>query len=474
MLPLLWTSVAHADDVLVPEFTPETISDFGNAFVVYQSLTDDLESRNVSFVDADRIRNISGDRGDACAETDDCPAVLFGDWDAHYAVVGFVGGADTGELRIVVEIHDAVNSTPVWRVDEQVPDAGLYDFTGRVADQLVELLELVAPVDDGALVIGGLLDEPVDGPDETASLDDLLDEAFNTSAPEPELPTFEPEPLPEPDSQPGVETERPTMISGSKAEREQLGVGERGYRAYLNSDLPKEMWLDKAKVRSGMFTVTLAGGYGLGDVSRSYDVRVAATYPDYEVTETYQADGLISDGDLTGSVSLGYHAASWVELGVSAGLQQGKHYANTGYEYYMVDGESGPAAGGALDPAVAWAAILQAYGRFYAVGYGTVKPYALLLAGAQIHDGLEVPPDGELTYPSRPGATLISGGAGGGLMIDANDHVGFFVEVPISFLFGDDITLEGTQTELIQDVPTPMGDSVGYVLRPSLGVQTRF
>mgnify|MGYP000707355384 CR=1 FL=1 len=75
LLPLLIAGAALADDVLVPEFTPASAADFGVSYLIYDSILYDLTDRGVNVVDADRIRDMVGEQGDACIEVTGCPTV---------------------------------------------------------------------------------------------------------------------------------------------------------------------------------------------------------------------------------------------------------------------------------------------------------------------------------------------------------------------------------------------------------------
>ena len=435
LLALIAAADAREQDVLVPEFTPATISDFAISYLVYNSMVETLRARGVDVVDAEEIRARSGQVGDACADFEACPGVLFDDFPARLAVVGRAGQAGDG-LDLTVEVYDPANSSPLKTMSEVV-DPGAEDaFYARVADLVQEVLPLVAP-----------REPPEDTP------------------PPIDFEPFEPDELKPP----------PDATFGD--DRAALRVGERGYERYLASGLAPEDWADRVRLRSGMISLEVGAGVGLGNTGRVYDVRVAVDVGAGEDVDLYQYDALASGGSLQAALGLGYHPTAWLEVGLIAGLQRGDKGLSFGWESY--DGEdlvesfecTGDACGG--EPVSTWAGIIEPRARFLILPTSALKPYGLAGISLRLLDGYQVPESGLVDYPSRPGGTVLDLVVGAGAAYDFTRNVGLFFEIP----FGYSVTGASTYTtesSLISAVPEPAEAGAPYLLRLSAGVQTRF
>jgi hypothetical protein len=454
LLPLLIAGAALADDVLVPEFTPASAADFGVSYLIYDSILYDLTDRGVSVVDAERIRGMVGDRGDSCIEVAECPDELFDHFPAKLAVVGWVEQTPEG-LYVKVELHDPNNSIPVKTIEDTVAGGAEYEFTGAVADTVLELLPLVSPRDMSTTADPGAVPVYEEPPDLDAVLEDAFDEPY-----------VHEEVKEEP------KEERGGRLSGSvAADKVMLGVGDRGYNQWRESGMPMDTWARDVRLRSYQLSVEVLGGVGIGNIADSYDVRVAFDVNAGEELDTYEAQALDSGVSFQGALAIGFHPRAWVETGLMLGLQRGSKDLSVGWESYnagqMVDDYEYT-----YDPASAWQLLIEPRARFFVLPTGVVKPYGLVGLGLRMRDGYEVPQSGLVEYPDADGGTVLDVVVGAGTMVDLNENLGLVFEAPFGYSVAG---VSGYTVESDRLSETPESSAASRtLLRLSAGIQTRF
>jgi hypothetical protein len=119
MILALLTSAAAQDvnTVLLPEFTPESVSDIAVGYMVYDQLRRELHARGITVIDGDQLRESVGDAADDCADVPDCPAMLWEHYDVPLALVGTIGAVDDG-LDITVGFHQPGEGSAIASYNE--------------------------------------------------------------------------------------------------------------------------------------------------------------------------------------------------------------------------------------------------------------------------------------------------------------------------------------------------------------------
>ncbi len=133
---------AQAADVLIPEATPASMSDFSVAYMVYDLVVGQVENKGLDVLDADELREVVDGDADACADLDDCPAKLWDRTDARLAVVIAIGQADGG-LNAEVRLYGWDNAQPLKTIRKTIPGGGEVAFAQDIAKQVAAAIQLV-------------------------------------------------------------------------------------------------------------------------------------------------------------------------------------------------------------------------------------------------------------------------------------------------------------------------------------------
>jgi hypothetical protein len=264
-----------------------------------------------------------------------------------------------------------------------------------------------------------------------------------------------------------------------------MGLDNLTYRIYRKSGVEQRRWVQTRKPRDGRGAIEVSGGVAFGDVRRQYDVRIALRQDGFREIGRYESDIVGSNcGDPCKpstpydkhiNFAFAYNVGQWWELSFQAGLQATEKRLSTGWEMY----ESGNPVPIQTDydnhggPVTAYQGIVSPRVRFFALPLGPVKVYTSGGLKLVIMDGFHVTDLDVVDYPDKPGRTLFGWFTGGGVMVDPQDYLGIFAEVEyIGWLVNQDrqVVSSGQAPRFIPGRP----DQVGFLLRPTVGLQYRF
>ena len=430
MLPLLVAfGLAHASDVLVPTFTPATLSDFGPAESLTEETLAALNSRGVVFVPPSEIQLRAGSVAEGCAEAEECIDVL---WDkfppSRLAIIGRVTWNE-GMLETSVRFYGPDDASPIEVMSSTIPEAEIPRFADQVAFFAEELLSLVPPRDDAVVPIAAEPRQRV------------------AEAPAQPESRYAPE-----------ETGERRDEQGAGPTRQSAGmIPEKVWRRYEDSGLTWRRFKERELIRAGSVTLELHGSALFGDIDRAYDVRVGVIQDDESTAADeatfsefglYQAEGFVSGTGWSVGATVGYLPLWWLEIGVSGGMQVGRKYLTTGWEQYLPSDEQNPydTSSQDFDPTLAFMGMVEPRLRWYFVATGPVKPYVVTGATLRFYDGYVVPDLDTIKYPDRTGGMSTGLTAGAGLAFDAPGGFIASLEVPWTYLLTPDTFVRTSDT----------------------------
>lgn len=468
---LLLVGTAWAGDVLVPTFTPSTMSDFGPSERLTEATLAALAERDLAFVTPSEIQRRAGEVADGCADVPECNTTMWRHFDtARLAVVGSVTW-DEGMLRARVRFHGPDDASPIEVISDRFPEDQLPAFAQRVADSAEDLLEIVPPRGATGVVVAK---EPTSGGGRGGD-DPAEPDVVRVEAP--------------------AEPARPALTAEQdELERRSKGMPKRAWKLYRQSGLEYDDWKDKALVRAGSVVIEFHGGAVFGDVNRSYAVRAAAEQIGEDADSIAQIDTYQYEAFTTGSTfmiggAIGYVPVWWLETDVYGGFSLGQKGLSTGWELYKTtdDGElvlacdhpdSDCEGSGAkdqeineYDPATAFLGAVEPRLRLLTVATGPVKPYVLMAASLRFYDGYVVNDLEKISYPERQGGLGMGFTGGIGVAFDAPGHFTGFLEVPWTYLITPQPFVNGGNGA-IQDIPE-RPNSTGQVLNFRAGIGFR-
>jgi hypothetical protein len=377
-------SLAWAEPVLVPDFTPGTTSEFAIAYMLQSTVTAELSARGHFVVTQAGAQSVLGEGALAsCADDPACPLAALPSLPARLAVVVRVRrlGSDVlGEVRV----YQTAFPDPVEVWDLVVQSGQEQTFAQGVAEFVDGRSELLGPVDPAieararALMAGVGAEGPPDGP-------------------------------------PPVEQPTPTTAE----DRSPFSVGSRG--AAAASGLSIDAWVEEARPHAGRLLVEVRGGLRIGDVVRSADVQVAAT-EGLDIASEWFQEGPSSGVAPVVGLGFGVAPVTWLDLAVCGDLVFGRRTVRTAWTLDGVAQEAGKANGASVMLAV------QPVARVYAPPVGAGK--AMFRVGADIlmFDRYHVDVAG-LDYPEPPGGVVAGPSVGVGAALDPTAGVGTLIEV---------------------------------------------
>lgn len=484
---------AHATDVLFLDATPVAVDDFSIAGLFTSMVVAAAEERGLAFEDADAIRAWAGADADTCWDVEACPANLWDRTGARLAVVMSVGKRPEG-LAIGVRLH-GVDETAPFKTFEEIAAPGQESVVAakiaRAAADALPLLPARKPMGGPVLV---LEDEVILAPDEVApdggeadpadGAGDRADAGRGEDGGEDgraerggDARGDRGDEGRDGDTRTGRDRTRAeeTAIDAVLRERfeqedEQraMGVPAWAYERYRESGLSKKEWLQKARVRAGHGFLELGGGWGIGDVSRNYGVRVriAEAGGSFETIGTTTIEGARVGEAPTFGVTLGYAPAWFLDTSVALSFQYGRKYLDTGWECpdrcetsESTDDYEVGAVQGVIEPRL----------RLYPVATGVVKPYGLLGFTVVVHDAFEVPDTDFVDYPDAPAGASFGPTGGLGIAVDIVSRVSLYGEVPATLLVSQPETFDEGEVDL---EPLPFERS-SYIVRFVGGIAVR-
>jgi hypothetical protein len=419
---LAWAPAdAQAADVLLPTFTPRTMSDFGPAERLTEETLKALADGGVAFVPPSEIQKRAGAVADGCADLPDCTTVLWGHFpSASVTVVGTTEYKE-GLLDTRVLFYGPDDTAPIESMNENIQERDIPAFAGRVAITARELLELMPPREAGVVALAS---EPSSPPRRgTVRSDDYSDL----------------------DEKPSTGSTKPPTDSADDMERRMSGLPPSLWKQYKASGKSYKDWKEQALVRSGSLIIELYGGAAFGDVKRVYNVQKTFDQvsdgqgePSFDEIGSYQYEAFVRGSAFETGLSVGYVPLWWLEVGISGGVQLGRRTLTTGWtSYYTAEygDEIQDSSGEEYGPVPSTLAVIQPRLRFYTLPSGPVKPYATAGMMMRFYDAYNDPQlSGEVSYPTRDGGVGLGITVGGGLAFDAPKGAIGFIEVPWTYL----------------------------------------
>ncbi len=489
---LLLLNSAQAEPVLVPALTAETGADASRVAEFYEVLVGELGRSGFEVVNAAALAE-KGLSVENCATSPTCVPTLFSSWSAPIAVVGAVRIVGDRE-RITLRFYVPRERSPAKVFQVDIRDGEAWTNAERVSVLIDALLTLV----DSEYAAP----EPVTG----QAVMVLEDEGEPSAAPAPAAPAEEPPPAPPEEQTDEVQafldaedageapaepapprTAAPTtkpmtpeeQAEADAAERDEMGLDNLTYRIYRKSGVEQRRWVQTRKPRDGRGAIEVSGGLASGDVHRQYDVRIAMRQDGFKEIGRYESDIVRADYAKHINFAFGYNMGQWWEFSFQAGLQATKKSLSSGWEMYDSDNqvikcpEPDMCTSDHGGPVTAYQGIVSPRVRFFALPLGPVKLYTSGGLKLVIMDGFHVTDLNVVDYPDKPGRTLFGWFGGGGVMVDPQDYLGLFAEVEyIGWLVNTDrqVVSSGQAPRFIPGRP----DQVGFLLRPTVGLQYRF
>ena len=406
---------ALAADVLLPEFTAGSFSDFEAAERLTARIDDAITARRVSIDGPDIIFSRAEDLAVGCADESGCPMALLERLPARLAIVGKITSQDAGYV-VTVRFYASGDPSPIETVSSVLTASAFGDFSEEMADVAESLLPLIPPLPGTEPV--------VTEPDPIEIEPDPIDL-------EPDPIEIEPDPI-------VVEEPLEPLDPEVPDDPRIAGLPRQAQAKYFASGLGAEEWLAAERVRVGQLLIEAQGGMAFGDVSRRYDTRISvSTNSEGELEQgtPYEYEDFIQGDGVMGGMGIGYVPVWWLETGVFVGLVSSTKELTTGWEQLesdqVVDEDNTTYA-----PTAAMLGVVEPKLRMFFVATGPIKPYAIGGLHLRIYDGYDVPDiDGKINYSNRPGGLGAGVLTGAGLALDGRGKLTGFIEVPWSYLF---------------------------------------
>lgn len=386
---------ALASDVVLPEFSAGSLSDFEIAEIVTSSVHDALVGAGIKVDGPELLVAEHPDLAVGCAETPGCPAAILARMQGDIALIGHVV-VDEFQWTVTCRFFVPGQLNPFLTINRETSQSNLPVFTA----EMVEMIRAQLP------------------------------------PPEP-TPVAEPEPEPELDPVQVVVVNTPTEdeLSDWRLRTLPKSIQER----FASSGLPLEDWLERSRVRTGHVYIELLGSAAFGDIARRYDTRVSIVSTDetnFTQSAPYEYEAFIQGVGGTGGLSVGYTPTWWLEVGILGGVAIGSKELSAGWE--QRDLNDGPLVDQntiIYEPVRGVMGVIEPRLRMFFVPTGPVKPYAIGGAHIRAFDGFDVPDVGTtVNYSDRQGGIGVGAQAGGGLAFEGISPVSGFIEVPWTYL----------------------------------------
>ncbi len=474
-LAMMLPSPARAQTVLVPEFTPAVADDFTLAYMFYSFVTEELDSRGTSYADGIALREMAGADAENCGESISCPSALWGFYpEARIALVGVVGLVNAGQpdegIEIVVDFYERDGFAPLKSVERTIVPGQEPQFAAAIARATSVLVDrLVQPAQE----------EP-DSARATGAAQADVDSGEGLSLPWWLTPwkgrdTGKNEEPPELHGDETLYQSYYDVQQEGESRRRERGVdatpepGQPG--RYLGRERRRPKADGEARVErqprsrpdstdgDGLVSAEVWAGMASGDLSRSYDVRIATMGSTGAQAGRYEHDSLV--GGLGADFGLGVYgrALPWVEAGLRLGLVTGRKYLSTGWESWT-DGGQQSADVQAYQPSAALRGLVEPRVRVAPLDLAGFKPVASGFLAFRRYDRFVVSDLVDIDFPERGGGWLVSPGLGLGLQYDLGGGRALVGEISHGFTLGDHV--EHAEIGLVEDVPELPASASGY------------
>ena len=434
-------SVATANDVLLPHFTPSSLDDIGAAERFEQALYTEINNLNVSVVSPQTLDQEFPNIATSCADTPTCPPELLSRQGATLLIVGSIE-VDGGSYNVLVRFYGKNDNSPLEVRAKTIAESEFSSFVSEIAQDAAVFLELI-PTHSS---------KPVPTETEVVTQTQVVIKEVETK-----------------EQKPHSLNDDPRLRKLPKKLRDD----------YLQSPKPVDEWMQMQRIRAGNVLVETHLGVSFGDVIRRYDTRLGFM-PNKDIYGIYEYDAFITGGPAVNlGVSIGYAPLWWLELSIYGGVLIYNKELNVGWEqrensetvidsYEFIHPPS-TASAGDIEPKV----------RIYMVPNGPVKPYVLAGGFIRIYDGYTVPDSQDVNYSNRPEGVHFGAMGGAGLAFDSQSPVGVFLEIPYVFLFNNAVfskyeispQLDGYQISNIPTEPSNTNQIVSFKVGMSLRFQ---
>ncbi|MFT6159209.1 MAG: hypothetical protein ACJATT_002931 [Myxococcota bacterium] len=469
------------EPLLVPDFTPGSTTEFGLAFLLQGKVIDGLRQQGHIVLDNAAASPIVGDSIMSCADLPGCPFAALQQLPARAAVVGRVARTTDGALTVYVAAYEQGDSRPVDSRDFIVAGGDEDEIVREVVTMVDEMLSLLGPAPADQLMAAVDLLEAVEDPPAARRVEpDLAPTGPLFGAPDPVVvapptPRYVPvvDPMP---PQPRPDQSRTGVLSPSDYESAPMDVLLEGSTLsprhveglgwhFRRSEISARQWNRRNMPHAGRVIVELRGGIGIGDVSRTADVRVNVAFDGQNASEWFQEGPTVGQG-VRGALYVGYAPTAWIDIGAGFGLQYGQKGLTSGY---VDDANNASSVGD--DAVTALQFFIEPRVRVYPLPFGPVKPFIGVGAEVRMFDPYDIIEPEGVTYPDPPGGAYVGPQFSGGILFDAGPVVGVFGEASYTMHLGSraDAARMG---EAPTDAPAPP-ESQGYTLNFVGGLQFR-
>jgi len=456
LIPALMVAPASAQDVLVPEFTPVIAEDFTLAYMFYSLVVDELRVRDVAFIDGDQLRQVAGSDAEGCSESITCPSGLWAYFPGtSLSLVGTVGlynmGTASESIEVRVEFYERDGYQPFKTVERTIVPGGEADFAAALAKATEVLVQRLTaapeptPEPDATHV-------PRAGPEGRRS---TLRGRAGRSEPDPE-----PAPTPEDqlyqsyyDVDDGEDDDRrkdkPPKAEREPRQRDDSRASTRTPREPKPEREPRERSASSSEHH--LLQAQAFAGLAIGDVGRSYDVRMSVMGSANSELGRYEHDTFTGGVGTTFGGGIMVAPVEWLSVGAQLGVVTGRKYLSTGYERWaqgeqgsveIQDYKAAPAMRGLIQPRVAVAPL----------AIGALRPSVHAFFGFRRYDGYEVTDLTDLAYPDRNGGWQLVPGAGLGAVYDLGEGRGISLELSHAVRLGAD-DIHHVQQGLVTENP---------------------
>ncbi len=462
LLPALISAPVQAQDVLVPEFTPVIAEDFTLAYMFYSLVIDELRQRDVAFIDGDQLRTVAGEEAESCSESITCPSGLWSYFPGTtIALVGTVGlynmGTASESIEVRVEFYERDGGYQAFKTVERtiVPgqEADFAVALAKATDVLVE--RMTAPPEPVADPDAG------NAPGPENRREGLL--ARRNKEPERSAPAEPEDPgeslykdyyaVEEPES--GRRKDREPRAEREPREPKRKDVGrvstrEPRERKERTPREPRERSPREPSGDSNLLVAQAFAGLAIGDVGRSYDVRLSVMGAQDAELGRYEHDTFTSGVGSTFGGGLMVQPFDWLQAGARLGVVSGRKFLSTGYERWS-DGD-GNVETQEYKPAAALRGVIEPRIAVAPIAFGPVRPNVHAFFGIRRYDAYDAADLSELAYPDRNGGWHFLPGAGLGASYDLGQGRGVTLELSHAVRLGAD-AVHHVQQGLISEIP---------------------
>jgi len=444
--------VAHAGEpVLLPDFTPGTVSEFGLASILQQTTEVALARAGHVVLRTEVVKPVvDGDNLATCFDSATCPHRALGQLPARFGIVVRVR-RDGPKVFADVRLYEQTGRDPLASETFEVIPGSEDELGRKIADLIDEMAKVMGPADardliDAAKLItrweertdgegepdqdpDGVAQTPVDGDPDGDAIDDPEQGPYPDPglAPDPVAPVL-PDPPPDPIVQEPIDPSTPEGMERALqdtpyAERHLVGVRDN----FIESGLDVRTWAARRTPHAGRAIIEIRGGLSIGDVDRLAQVRTTITA---EGQEKWFREGPEAAQRVRGDLYVGYAPTAWIDVGTLLGVQYGQRRLDSGWTDDAGNSETGD------DSVQAVQLALQPRVRFYPVRMGPVKPYLAAGWDMRFFDRWRIRPVDGVEYGEPPGGTVRGPVGAVGLLVDPSPIVGLFAEGSYTYTLG--------------------------------------